>query len=88
MNGHCHEATPHRNSFSASMTRIAKMMNRGIEYFPSSVRHNFNAATRRAAGFVHIIGDREMNRQKVLYSTDAEERTRNCRISPYFSKHF
>jgi hypothetical protein len=48
MNGHCNEATPRRNSFWASMTRIAKMINRGIEYFPSSVRHNFNAAIRRA----------------------------------------
>jgi hypothetical protein len=78
INGHCNEATPRRNSFWASMTRIAKMFNRGIKYFPSSVKHNFNAAARRAADFAYVIGQGEMNRQKEFYSTNVEEGIYKC----------
>jgi hypothetical protein len=73
INGHCNEATPRRNSFWASMTQIAKIIDRGIEYFPCSVRHNFNAATRRPADFVYVIREREINRQRLFYCTNAEE---------------
>jgi hypothetical protein len=88
INGHCNEATPCRNGFWASMTRIARMINRGMDYFPSSMRHNFNAATRRAAGFARIIGEREMNRQKEFYSTHAEGASCHCGITSYLSKMF
>jgi hypothetical protein len=88
ISSHCNEATPRRNGFWASMTRIAKIINRGIEYYPDSVRHNFNTATRRAAGFVHIIGERQMNRQKEFYCTNTEEATCNCGVCSYLSKMF
>jgi hypothetical protein len=88
INGHCHEVTPHRNSFWASMIRIAKMIDRGIEYFPYSMRHNFNAAPGRAADFVHIIGEREMNRQRLFYCTNMEKAICSCVASSYLSGAF
>jgi hypothetical protein len=86
INGHCNELTPRNNPFWSSMTRIVKMINRGIEYHPSSVRHNFNAAIRRAAGFVHIIGKSEMKRQQEFYATNVEERTCSCGSTSYLSR--
>jgi hypothetical protein len=88
INGHCNESTPRRNSFWGSLTRLAKMVNRGIDCFPLSVKHNFNAATRRTAAFVRIIGQHEINRQKVFYRTNPQNATCDCGVSSYFSRLF
>jgi hypothetical protein len=88
INGDGNEATARRNPFWASITRIGKMINRGIECFPSSVKHNFHAATQRAPGFVRVIGEREMNRQKEFYETNRTEQTCNCAVSPHLTRMF
>jgi hypothetical protein len=88
INGHCNEATPRRNSLWGSLNRLGKMVNRGIESFPMSVKHNFNAATRRTAAFVRVIGEREINRQKIFYHTNLGDATCDCGVSTYFSRLF
>jgi hypothetical protein len=88
INGHCNEAYPRHNPFWSSLTRIANMVDRGIEYFPSSVRHNFNAALRRAAGFVKIVGRNEIERQQAFYCTNAEAATCSCEVISYLSRVF
>jgi hypothetical protein len=88
INGHCNEATPRRNSFRGSLTRLGKMINRGIESFPMSVKHNYHAATRRTAALLRVIGEQEINRQKIFYHTNLEDATCDCGVSIYFSRLF
>jgi hypothetical protein len=88
LNGHLNEVTPRRNSFWGSLTRLASMIEFGILNYHTSVRHNFNSATRRAQALARAIGDTEMLKQRIYYHTtiDHNDSTCDCHLSTYFSE--
>jgi hypothetical protein len=63
-------------------------MDSSVDYFSSSVRHNFNNAIRRAWALRKTIGDFEMRSQAEYERTNVQLEHYQCRLSEYFARVF
>jgi hypothetical protein len=88
INGHGNEDTPRRNCFSASMFRLAVMVDYGIRLYGPSVQRSCNSATRREEALMRTVAETEIEQQKMNDNTDMENGTCECGQAFHFSAIF
>jgi hypothetical protein len=73
IHGHLNEETPRRNAFCASMCRLASLIEKSIERYSDSVRHNDNFACQRSRRESQNMGQTELNIQSCFYAATIEQ---------------
>jgi hypothetical protein len=72
INGHLNEVTPRRNTFWGSMCRLASMIEKSIERYSDSVRHNYHFACQRSLRESQSMGQTELHAQSCFYNATIE----------------